>query len=148
MLRYANGARGMLWASQMATGCENALRLRVYGSKASLAFDQENPNELWLTPQGGCAQRITRGRANSAAAKAATRVPPGHPEGFIEAFAQLYRDAAAQIHALKAGQALPEASLGMPTVADGVAGLQFMDAVIASHKQGSCWVPVRYGSRT
>ena len=148
MLRYPNGARGMLWASQMATGCENALRLRVYGSKASLAFDQENPNELWVTPQGGCAQRITRGRANSAAAKAATRVPSGHPEGFIEAFAQLYRDAAAQIHALRAGQALPEASLGMPTVADGVVGLQFMDAVIESHKRGSCWVPVQYGSRT
>jgi predicted dehydrogenase len=148
MLRYANGARGMLWASQMATGCENALRLRVYGSKASLAFDQEYPNELWVTPQGGCAQRITRGRANSAAAIAATRVPSGHPEGFIEAFAQLYRDAAAQIHALGAGQALPEASRGMPTVADGVAGLQFMDAVIESHNRGSCWVPVRYGSRT
>jgi hypothetical protein len=75
-------------------------------------------------------------------------VPPGHPEGFIEAFAQLYRDAAAQIHALGAGQALPEASRGMPTVADGVAGLQFMDAVIESHNRGSCWVPVRYGSRT
>jgi predicted dehydrogenase len=59
MLRYPNGARGMLWASQMATGCENGLRLRVYGSKASLAFDQEHPNELWVTPQGGCAQRIT-----------------------------------------------------------------------------------------
>jgi predicted dehydrogenase len=148
MLRYANGARGMLWASQMATGCENALRLRVYGSKASLAFDQENPNELWVTPQGGCAQRITRGRANSAAAEAATRVPSGHPEGFIEAFAQLYRDAAAQIHALRAGQSLPEASRGMPTVADGGVGLQFMDAVMESHKRGSCWVPVRHGSRT
>jgi predicted dehydrogenase len=147
MLRYPNGARGMLWASQMATGCENALRLRVYGSKASLAFDQENPNELWVTPQGGCAQRITRGRAHSAAAAAATRVPSGHPEGFIEAFAQLYRDAAAQIHALGAGQALPEASLGMPTVADGVAGLQFIDAVMQSHKRGSCWVPVQHGDR-
>jgi predicted dehydrogenase len=147
MLRYPNGARGMLWASQMATGCENALRLRVYGSKASLAFDQESPNELWVTPQGGCARRITRGRANSAAAEAATRVPSGHPEGFIEAFAQLYRDAAAQIHALRAGQSLPEASRGMPTVADGVVGLQFMDAVMESHKRGSCWVPVQHGSR-
>lgn len=142
MLRYANGARGMLWASQMATGCENGLRLRVYGSKASLEFNQENPNELLVTPQGGCTQRITRGRANSAAAEAATRIPSGHPEGFIEAFAQLYRDAAAQIHAIEAGQALPEAASGMPTVDDGVAGLRFMDAAMASHRQGNRWLPL------
>ena len=140
MLRYPNGARGMLWTSQMATGCENALRLRVYGSKASLAFDQENPNELWLTPQGGCAERITRGRARGAAAEAATRVPCGHPEGYLEAFAQLYRDAAAQIHALEAGQAMPDQTLGMPTVDDGVAGLRFMEAVMASHRQDARWV--------
>jgi predicted dehydrogenase len=140
LLRYANGARGTLWASQMATGCENALRLRVYGSKASLTFDQENPNELWMTPQGGCAQRITRGRANSLAAEAATRVPAGHPEGFIEAFAQLYRDAAAQIHALEAGQDLPLATRGMPSVKDGLAGLLFTDAVLQSHHGGNCWV--------
>jgi predicted dehydrogenase len=142
MLRYPNGARGMLWASQMATGCENGLRLRVYGSKASLAFDQEHPNELWVTPQGGCAQRITRGRAHSAAAEAATRIPSGHPEGFIEAFAQLYCDAATQIHAIEAGQASPEAAGGMPTVDDGVAGLVFMDAAMESHKQGNRWVPL------
>ncbi len=69
MLRYPNGARGMLWSSQMATGCENALRLRVYGSKASLSFDQESPNELWWTPQGGCTERLTRGRVRSGAAE-------------------------------------------------------------------------------
>lgn len=142
MLRYPNGARGMLWASQMATGCENGLRLRIYGSKASLAFDQENPNELWLTPQGGSAQRITRGRAHSAAALGATRIPPGHPEGFLEAFAQLYRDAAAQIHALRAGLPMPEATRGMPNVDDGVAGLVFIDAVLESHRRGCGWVAV------
>lgn len=142
MLRYANGARGMLWASQMATGCENALRLRVYGSKASLAFDQENPNELWLTPQGGCAQKITRGRAQSAAAAEATRVPSGHPEGFLEAFAQLYRDAAAQIHAIETGQDAAGVASTMPTVDDGVAGLTFIDAVLDSHRRGSVWVPL------
>jgi predicted dehydrogenase len=140
MLRYANGARGMLWSSQMATGCENGLRLRVYGTKASLSFEQENPNELWLTPQGGCAQRLTRGRVRSAAADAATRVPSGHPEGYLEAFAQLYRDAAAQIHAIDAGQAMPELTRGMPDVDDGVAGLKFMDAAMESSRQGSCWI--------
>ncbi|KFC74695.1 Gfo/Idh/MocA family protein [Massilia sp. LC238] len=140
MLRYPNGARGMLWSSQMATGCENALKLRVFGSKASLAFDQENPNELVLTPQGGCAQRLTRGRVGGVAAGHATRVPCGHPEGYLEAFAQLYRDAAAQIHAIEAGQPVPAASASLPTVEDGVAGLRFIDAVLASHDAGSRWV--------
>ncbi|MEV4778209.1 Gfo/Idh/MocA family oxidoreductase [Burkholderia sp. LMU1-1-1.1] len=142
MLRYANGARGMLWSSQMATGCENGLRLRVYGTKASLSFEQENPNELWLTPQGGCAQRLTRGRVRSAAADAATRVPSGHPEGYLEAFAQLYRDAAAQIHAIDAGQPKPELTQGMPDVGDGVAGLKFMDAAMESSRQGSRWIRI------
>lgn len=142
MLRYANGARGMLWSSQMATGCENGLRLRVYGTKASLSFEQENPNELWLTPQGGCAQRLTRGRVRGAAADAATRVPSGHPEGYLEAFAQLYRDAAAQIHAIDAGRAMPELTRGMPDVTDGVAGLKFMEAAMESSRQGSRWIGI------
>ena len=145
MLRYANGARGMLWASQMATGCENGLRLRVYGSKASLAFDQENPNELWLTPQGGSARRLTRGRADSAAARHATRIPSGHPEGFLEAFAQLYSDAADQIDALRSGQSVPEAARSMPDVDDGVAGLVFIDAVLESHRRGGAWVALDCG---
>jgi predicted dehydrogenase len=142
MLRYANGARGMLWSSQMATGCENGLRLRVYGTKASLSFEQENPNELWLTPQGGCAHRLTRGRVRGTAAEAATRVPSGHPEGYLEAFAQLYRDAAARIHAIDAGQPMPELTRGMPDVDDGVAGLKFMDAAMESSRQGSRWIAV------
>jgi predicted dehydrogenase len=140
MLRYPNGARGTLWASQMATGCENALKLRVFGSKASLAFDQEQPNELWLTPQGGCAERLTRGRVRGAAAEHATRIPNGHPEGYLEAFAQLYRDAAARIHALDAGLPVPETAAWLPTVDDGVAGMRFIDAVLASHRDGSRWV--------
>lgn len=142
MLRYANGARGMLWSSQMATGCENGLRLRVYGTKASLDFEQEHPNQLWLTPQGGCAQRLTRGRVRGASAEAASRVPSGHPEGYLEAFAQLYKDAAAQIHAINAGDARPQPTLGMPDVDDGVAGLKFMDAAMESSRQGSRWIKI------
>jgi predicted dehydrogenase len=118
----------------------------VFGSKASLAFDQENPNELWLTPQGGAATRLTRGRVAGAAASEATRVPPGHPEGYLEAFAQLYRDAAAWIHAVGAGQPPPAAAAWLPTVEDGVAGMRFIDAVLASHRAGSRWVPIQYGS--
>ncbi|WP_025601218.1 Gfo/Idh/MocA family protein [Burkholderia sp. WSM2230] len=139
MLRYANGARGMLWASQVASGAENALRLRVYGTKASLAFDQEQPNELWFTPLGGTAQRLTRARVSGASAAHATRVPAGHPEGYLEAFAQLYKDAALQIEALDEGRALPAESLLLTTVEDGVAGLRFIDAVLASTAANGHW---------
>jgi predicted dehydrogenase len=145
MLRYSNGARGMLWASQVASGAENGLRLRVYGTKAGLAFDQENPNDLWFTPQGGTAQRLTRGRVTSAVAAHATRVPAGHPEGYLEAFAQLYQDAALQIDALDAGQTLPPPSRLLTTVDDGVAGLHFIDAVLASSAADGKWVEVGVG---
>ncbi|MFM0478932.1 Gfo/Idh/MocA family oxidoreductase [Paraburkholderia strydomiana] len=139
MLRYANGARGMLWASQVASGAENALRLRVYGTKAGISFDQEQPNELWFTPLGGAAERLTRGRVSGASAIHATRVPPGHPEGYLEAFAQLYKDAALQIEALDEGRALPAESLLLTTVEDGVAGLRFIDAVLASSAADGQW---------
>ncbi|MDR6374563.1 Gfo/Idh/MocA family protein [Paraburkholderia caledonica] len=139
MLRYENGARGMLWASQVASGAENALRLRVYGTKAGISFDQEQPNELWFTPLGGAAERLTRGRVSGASAIHATRVPPGHPEGYLEAFAQLYNDAALQIEALDEGRALPAESLLLTTVEDGVAGLRFIDAVLASSAADGQW---------
>lgn len=142
MLRYANGARGTLWASQVATGSENALRLRLYGSKAQLSFNQENPNELWITPQGGNAQRLTPGRVPGAAAAHATRVPAGHPEGYMEAFAQLYVDAALQIAAINAGQPIPEAARWLTDVNDGVAGMAFIEAVIRSHKNNAQWTDI------
>ena len=142
MLRYANGARGTLWASQVATGCENAFRLRLYGSRAQLAFNQENPNELWLTPQGGNAVRITPGRAPSAQAAHATRVPAGHPEGYMEAFAQLYVDAALQIRAIDAGEPVPREALWLPTVDDGVAGMAFIEAAVRSHQDDNRWTDI------
>jgi predicted dehydrogenase len=140
MLRYANGARGLLWASQVAAGEENALRLRVYGTKAGLSFDQQNPNELWITPLGGASERITRGRVQGAQALHATRVPAGHPEGYLEAFAQLYTDAASQIEASLDASAPPPESAWLTTVDDGVAGLRFIDAVLASSRANGAWV--------
>ncbi|MBB5497197.1 Gfo/Idh/MocA family protein [Paraburkholderia sp. MM5384-R2] len=140
MLRYANGARGMLWASQVASGAENALRLRVYGTKAGLAFDQEEPNALWFTPLGGAAERLTRARVKSQVAAHATRVPAGHPEGYLEAFAQLYQDAALQIDALNDGRAPPAESLLLTTVDDGVDGLRFIEAVLKSSAADGRWV--------
>jgi len=145
LLRYANGARGMLWASQVASGAENALRLRVYGTKAGLAFDQEQPNELWFTPLGGTAERLTRGRVNSAVAAHATRVPQGHPEGYLEAFAQLYKDAALQIDALNEGREPPPESRLLTTVDDGVDGLRFIEAVLASSAADGQWLEIAAG---
>ena len=142
MLRYANGAKGTLWASQVATGCENTVRLRLFGSKAQLDFDQEQPNELWFTPQGGNRQRLRPGRVDSRAAAHATRVPAGHPEGYLEAFAQLYLDAAIAIRALQAGQPVPPEASWLPTVEAGVDGLAFAEAVLRSHAAGAQWTDV------
>jgi predicted dehydrogenase len=141
-LRYAGGARGMLWASQVAAGEENGLRLRLYGSRAGLRWQQEQPNELWFTPLGGPAQRLTRGSAGlPASAAAATRIPAGHPEGFIEAFAQLYRDFAADVR--HHGRGETGVTSLVPGLADGVRSLVFIEAVLDSHRRNGAWVPVR-----
>ena len=141
-LRYPQGMRGSLNASQVASGEENRLQIRLYGDKASLIFRQEAPNELWLTPIGGASQRLTRGRVESDAARHASRVPAGHPEGYLEAFAQLYTDAALQIHALAAGEAPPPESLALTTVEDGVAGMRFIETSLASHAADGRWLPL------
>ena len=141
-LRYPQGMRGSLNASQVASGEENRLQIRLYGDKASLIFRQEAPNELWLTPIGGASQRLTRGRVESDAARHASRVPAGHPEGYLEAFAQLYTDAALQIHALATGEAPPPESLALTTVEDGVAGMRFIETSLASHAANGRWLPL------
>ncbi|MFM5508499.1 Gfo/Idh/MocA family protein [Aeromonas rivipollensis] len=141
-LRYPQGMRGSLNASQVASGEENRLQIRLYGDKAGLIFRQEAPNELWLTPIGGASQRLTRGRVASLAAIHASRVPAGHPEGYLEAFAQLYTDAALQIHALAAGEAPPPESLALTTVEDGVAGMRFIETSLASHAADGRWLPL------
>lgn len=138
LLRFDNGARGMLWASQVATGHENGLRLRIYGTEASLEWFQEEPNTLLLKPLGMPAQRLTRGSAGLGAnAQFATRLPAGHPEGFLEGFANLYREFADCLEARCAGT-IPPVTL-LPTVADGVRGVKFIEKVVASAKTGSIW---------
>jgi predicted dehydrogenase len=140
-LRYASGARGLLWASQVATGEENGLRLRLYGTRAALRWEQEQPNELWLAELGQSARRLTRGMAGlPGAAVQATRIPAGHPEGFIEAFAQLYRDFAADIRAHGRGEAVERSVV--PGLADGVRSLAFVEAVLQSHQRDGAWLPL------
>jgi predicted dehydrogenase len=141
LLRFEGGARGMLWASQVATGNENNLRLRVYGDKAGLEWGQENPNYMRFTPYGKPPVTISRaGAGATASAKLASRIPSGHPEGYLEAFAQLYADLAEQIAARNAGRAPAAASLLVPGVKEGVEGVQFIDGVLRSSQQNSAWV--------
>ena len=133
MLRFEGGARGMLWASQVASGACNALRLRVYGTRASLHFDQEQPEQLWFAPLGEPARLLRRGMPPQSAVQAsASRIPAGHPEGYFEAFAALYRDFA---HAWRGGH-----SPDMPGLQDGLDGMAFIEAVLSSHQQNAGWV--------
>jgi predicted dehydrogenase len=141
LLRFEGGARGMLWASQVATGNENNLRLRVYGEKAGLEWGQENPNYLRFTPYGKPPVTISRaGAGATAAAKHASRIPSGHPEGYLEAFAQLYTDLAEQIAARNEGRTPMAASLLVPGVKEGVEGVQFISGVLESSRKNSGWV--------
>lgn len=144
LLRYTNGAKGMLWSSQVAPGNENALRVRVYGSKAGLAFSQEQPNQLWFTPLGQAPRLITRGGAGAGGAAArATRIPAGHPEGYLEGFAQLYRDVAEQLHARLEGRAPDPLACWVPGIDDGVRGMKFIEAVVESSRANGRWVSTR-----
>ena len=145
-LRYANGARGMLWASQVATGCTNALTLRVFGSEGGLAWRQESPETLTVTRLGEQPRTLRRGGAGvGEAAMHATRVPGGHPEGYLEAFAQLYRDMADQVQAQRGGHAPPPLSLQLPDVVDGARGMQFIDAALRSSRSNAAWVTLDGG---
>jgi predicted dehydrogenase len=140
LLRFANGARGSLWASQVAPGNENGLRLRIYGETGGLEWTQEAPNQLRFARIGEPARSITRGGAGAGpAAAAATRIPSGHPEGYIEAFAQVYRDIAELIAAADAGLAPGGGALLAPTAKDGVRGVRFIHAAVESSRRNAAW---------
>ncbi len=139
LMRFDGGAKGMLWASQVAPGNENNLRLRVYGTKGGLEWSQEDPNYLWFTPFGESKRLITRGGAGSNdAAGRMTRVPPGHPEGYLEGFANIYGEAAAAIRAARDGNPVPKDVL-FPSVDDGVKGIAFIDAAVRSSAAAGRW---------
>lgn len=141
MLRFSGGAKGMLWSSQVAPGNENALRIRVYGEKGGLEWAQEDPNYLWFTPYGEPKRLITRGGAGAGAAAARmSRVPPGHPEGYLEGFANIYTEAAKAILAHRAGAGALEDGVVFPTVADGLKGVQFVSACVRSSQRNAAWV--------
>ncbi len=141
MLRFNNGAKGMMWVSMVAAGHLHGQRIRVYGENGSLEWIQEQPNELILRPADGPCQILSRGFSwLSPAARRSSRLWPGHPEGYLEAFANIYADIADAILARRDGiEADPLAYL-FPTVEDGVLGVKFVDAAVASHQQNGCWM--------
>lgn len=139
LLRFDNGAKGMLWASQVAPGNENSLALRIYGDRGGLEWHQEQPNHLWYTPFGEPKRLLTRGGSGSLpAAERVTRVPAGHPEGYLEGFATIYQEAARKIRAADTGGEAP-GETSAPGIEDGLAGMAFIDACIRSSEAGSVW---------
>jgi predicted dehydrogenase len=137
MLRFVGGARGMLWASQVAVGCENGLQLRVYGEKAGIEWRQDNPNYMWFTEFGKPKQLLTRGGSISGDVSPTmqVRIPSGHPEGYLEAFATLYHQFAEVIRGT--GKAYRDV---LPSLDDGVEGMQFITASVMSSKANGEWV--------
>jgi len=139
-MRYLGGARGALWASQVATGNENSLMLRVYGTKGGLMWRQENPNQLFWSPLNEPTRIITRaGPQSGEAAARLTRVAAGLPEGYFEGFANIYSEVAAAIKAARKGETPPKGVL-FPTIEDGVKGLAFIEAAVKSSKANGEWV--------
>ncbi|TGN86787.1 Gfo/Idh/MocA family oxidoreductase [Bradyrhizobium yuanmingense] len=140
LLKWKGGAKGMLWASQVAVGNENGLTLRVYGSKGGLEWAQENPNHLWFTPYGKPRQLLTRGGAGATGEAArVSRIPSGHPEGYLEGFATIYAEAARAIRAAAADEK-PHPDVVFPTVEDGLAGVKLIDAAVKSSAGNGVWV--------
>jgi predicted dehydrogenase len=139
LVRYQGGAKGVLYASQISVGEENNLSIRVYGTKASLEWHQEHPNELVVKYPDAPRKIYRRGNSYiSETAKRFTRLPFGHPEAFIEAFANIYLEAARAVEAVKAGKPIPP-DIDYPTVEDGVLGMAFIATAVASANNGSTW---------
>jgi predicted dehydrogenase len=140
MMRFEGGARGMLWASQVAPGNENALRIRIYGDKGGLEWAQEDPNYLWYTPLGQEKRLITRnGPGAGHSAGRMSRIPAGHPEGYLEGFANIYSEAATAIIAKRNGGTVSD-EVVYPTISDGLLGVQFIDACVRSSAKNAAWV--------
>jgi predicted dehydrogenase len=141
LLRLSGGAKGILYASQISSGEENNLNIRVFGTKGSLQWFQESPNELVF--KRADAPQVVYRRGNSylgAPAQGATRLPFAHPEGFIECFANVYRDVAIAVADSIAGRKPPKAGYDFPTIDDGIAGMAFIESAVKSGKAGARWV--------
>ncbi|MDQ7071843.1 MAG: Gfo/Idh/MocA family oxidoreductase [Rhodobacterales bacterium] len=131
LFRFEGGAKGMMWASQIAIGNECGLRVRVIGDQGAIEFHQENPNQLWFAPKGEPKQLLTRGGPGVVED---IRIPGGHPEGFLEAFATLYHEFANVIRGKDRGVH------PLPDVESGLAGMGFIAAAVQSSQENGAWV--------
>ena len=139
-LRFKEGAKGTIWSSQIAPGNENHLQIRIYGEKAGLEWCQEDPNYLYFTKYGEPKQKITRGGAGAlSVSNEVTRIPPGHPEGYLEGFANIYTDVANALIDKKNGTFNPD-NHQFPSVEDGLEGIKFIERSVASSSSNSSWV--------
>ena len=144
LLRFAGGARGCLWATQAAAGMESSLGFRISGAAGTVEWHQDRANELRFLPLAGPAQVRTRNGPGTLPLSArGSRVGKGHPEGFHEAFANIYADAAEVIAARRSGRTPDPLALHFPTVEDGARGLRFVEAALASSAAGGGWVDCR-----
>lgn len=145
-LRLDNGARGLMWVSMVAVGHEQGQRLRVYGETGSIDWAQEHPNHLIHRPKEGPAQILSRGAPGlSPQAMDASRLWPGHPEGFLAAFANVYNDMADTVISRRSGGAWDSVSPMLPTVVDGVLGVKFVEAAVESDREDGAWVDATVG---
>ena len=141
LLRFDNGARGVLFASQICVGEENNLRIRVYGTRGGLEWQQQEPNSLWMKWPDRPSERVRAGQAYLGSdARDNTRTPPGHPEGYIEAFANIYTNFARAVRQARNSTTLPDTAL--PGVKEAVKGMAFIEGVVASSKAGNRWVEI------
>jgi predicted dehydrogenase len=147
LLQLSGGARGVLIASQITTGSENDLRIRISGSEGSLSWSQENPNQLLHAPLNGAPRLLTRASAGLCeAATRASRLPAGHPEGFIEAFANVYLGVAADIRARWAGVAVDPLAADYPRIDAGARGVRFIEKVLESAASAQKWTSMKEGT--
>ena len=141
MLRFKKGAKGAIWSSQVAVGNENNLKIRVFGENGGLEWKQEDPNYLYHTKFGHPTQRITRGSSSAGKeANEVTRIPPGHPEGYLEGFANIYSDVCKVLFSQINKQNYEHSNDCYPTIYDGIEGMRFIETVLESSKNKSKWV--------
>jgi predicted dehydrogenase len=141
MVNYKGGAKGLYWASQIAVGYDNALKVRIFGSKGTIQWSQENPNYLVVSKLGEPTMTLSRGRDGfHAHAQSYSRIPSGHPEGYFEAFANIYKTYITALAKKMSGHALSDADLDFPGPEAGVSGVNFIGKCVASSKKGAAWV--------
>jgi|TARA_B100000767_G_C19759395_1_gene534463 predicted dehydrogenase len=141
MIRYKGNTKGMIWSSQVAPGNGNNLEIQIYGDKGGLVWRQEQPNELIFSPINKPSQTLLRGSPDlSENANALSRVPVGHPEGYIEGFANLYREIADALMIYRSGKKPSPGDILFPTGEDGYDGVSFVEAAVQSNNEGSVWI--------